>query len=65
MPSKQQSHILTGESALMDPAQAIVLRQIVGLPHSCIIPIVEIGKNIPKPSTAQVGQFILLFQVGE
>ncbi len=26
---------------------------------------IEIGKNTPKPSTAQVGQFLLLFQAGK
>jgi hypothetical protein len=35
------------------------------MPHSCIIPIIEIGKNTPKPSTAQAGQFLLLFQAGK
>jgi hypothetical protein len=35
------------------------------MPHLCIIPIVEIEKNTPKPSTAQSGQFLLLSQAGE
>jgi hypothetical protein len=29
------------------------------------MPIVEIGKNTPKPTTAQAGQFLLLFQAGK
>jgi hypothetical protein len=41
------------------------MRQTVGLPHLCIIPIVEIGKNTPKPSTTHAGQFLLLFQAGK
>jgi hypothetical protein len=35
------------------------------MPHSCIIYIIEIEKNTPKPSTAQAGQFLLLSQAGE
>jgi hypothetical protein len=49
----------------MDPASAIVMRQINGLHHLCIIPIVEKGKNTPRPSSTQAGQFLLLFQAGK
>ncbi len=58
----RQRHLVVGGRA-SGPALAVVLRQIVGLPHLCTIPIVE--KEIVLSNHQPCGTILSLFQAGE